>query len=102
MVKLRRPRPTPDVKPIDQLAEHDFEASRFVDDQARGTDWGCSASRMLLESFSAGVSQPGVAAASSSVSAVFIVKRRSHYRPLVVGRVLTSEIDVRFPRWERR
>jgi hypothetical protein len=51
MAKSKPPRPTPDVKQMYQLAEHYSEASRLLDDQARGDGWGCSAPQMLVESF---------------------------------------------------
>jgi hypothetical protein len=51
MAKSKPPRPTPDVKQMYQLAEHYSEASRLLDDQARGDGWGCSAPQMLIESF---------------------------------------------------
>lgn len=42
---------TPDVRKMYQLAEHYSEASRLLAEQAKGEAWGCSAPRILVDSF---------------------------------------------------
>jgi HEPN domain-containing protein len=44
-------KPTPDCRKIYQLAEHYSEASKLLEDQAKGEDWGCSAPQLLVDSF---------------------------------------------------
>jgi hypothetical protein len=34
-----------------QLAEHYSEASRLLEEQAKGKEWGCSAPQLLVDSF---------------------------------------------------
>ncbi len=41
----------PNFRKMYQLAKHYLEASRLLDEQARGEDWGCSAPRLLVDSF---------------------------------------------------
>jgi|SRR5215213_545759 len=51
MPKVRVPKPTPDVKKMYQLAEHYSEASRLLEEQAKGEEWGSSAPQLLVDSF---------------------------------------------------
>jgi hypothetical protein len=51
MPKVKPAKPTPDYKKMYQLAEHYSEASRLLDEQARGEEWGCSAPQLLVDSF---------------------------------------------------
>lgn len=45
------PKPTPDYQKMYQLAENYSEASRLLDEQAKGEQWGCSAPQLLVDSF---------------------------------------------------
>jgi len=51
MPKVKTPKPTPDFKKMYQLAEHYSEASRLLDEQAKGEEWGSSAPQLLVDSF---------------------------------------------------
>lgn len=51
MPKVKLPKPTPDFRKIYQLAEHYSEASRLLEEQAKGEEWGCSAPQLLVDSF---------------------------------------------------
>lgn len=51
MPKVKLPKPTPDYRKMYQLAEHYSEASRLLEEQAKGEEWGCSAPRVLVDSF---------------------------------------------------
>lgn len=51
MPKVKPPKPTPDYRKMYQLAEHYSEASRLLDEQAKGEEWGCSAPQLLVDSF---------------------------------------------------
>lgn len=51
MPKVKPPQPTPDYRKMYQLAEHYSEASRLLDEQAKGEEWGCSAPQVLVDSF---------------------------------------------------
>ena len=51
MPKVKLPKPTPDYRKIYQLAEHYSEASRLLDEQKKGEEWGCSAPQLLVDSF---------------------------------------------------
>ena len=51
MPKVKLPKPTPDYRKMYQLAEHYSEASRLLDEQAKGKEWGCSAPQLLVDSF---------------------------------------------------
>jgi hypothetical protein len=51
MPKVKPPKPTPDCRKIYQLAEHYSEASKLLQDQAKGGEWGCSAPQLLVDSF---------------------------------------------------
>jgi hypothetical protein len=51
MAKKKPPKPTPDYQKMYQLAEHYSEASRLLEEQARGKEWGCSAPQLLVDSF---------------------------------------------------
>ncbi|MBV9924870.1 MAG: hypothetical protein JOZ96_07645 [Acidobacteria bacterium] len=44
------PKP-PDYREIYQLAEHYSEASRLLEEQAKGKEWGCSAPKLFVDSF---------------------------------------------------
>jgi hypothetical protein len=47
----KQPKPIPDVRLMYQLAERYSEASELLDEQARGTAYGCSAPQLLIDSF---------------------------------------------------
>lgn len=50
--KIKLPtKPTPDCREMYQLAEHYSEASRLLDEQAKGEEWGCSTPKLLVDSF---------------------------------------------------
>jgi hypothetical protein len=49
--RVKRAKPTPDYRKIYELAEHYSEASRLLEPQARGEAWGCSAPKLLVDSF---------------------------------------------------
>ena len=51
MPKVKQPKPTPDYRKMYHLAESYSEASRLLDEQARGEQWGCSAPQLLVDSF---------------------------------------------------
>jgi hypothetical protein len=51
MPKVKLPKPTPDCRKMYQLAEHYSEASRLLDEQAKGEGWGCFAPKLLVDSF---------------------------------------------------
>jgi len=51
MPKVKPPKPTPDYRKMYQLAEHYSEASRLLEEQAKGEEWGCSAPQLLVDSF---------------------------------------------------
>jgi hypothetical protein len=51
MPKVKVPKPTPDFRKMYQLAERYSEASHLLDEQAKGEEWGCSAPRLLVDSF---------------------------------------------------
>src|SRR5688572_15348074 len=51
MPKVKPPKPTPDFKKMYQLAEHYSEASRLLEKQAKGDEWGSSAPQILVDSF---------------------------------------------------
>jgi hypothetical protein len=51
MLKVKPPKPTPDYQKMYQLAEHYSEASRLLEVQAKGKEWGCSAPKLLVDSF---------------------------------------------------
>lgn len=51
MPKVKPAKPTPDCRKMFQLAEHYSEASRLLEEQAKGEEWGCSAPRLLVDSF---------------------------------------------------
>lgn len=51
MPKVKPPKPTPDFRKMYQLAEYYSEASRLLDEQAKGEEWGCSAPQLLVDSF---------------------------------------------------
>lgn len=51
MPKVKQPKVTPDCRKMYQLAEHYSEASRLLDQQAKGKEWGCSAPQLLVDSF---------------------------------------------------
>lgn len=51
MPKMKPPKPTPDCRKMYQLAEHYSEASRLLDEQAKGEEWGSSAPKLLVDSF---------------------------------------------------
>ncbi|MEA2205537.1 MAG: hypothetical protein QOE77_2313 [Blastocatellia bacterium] len=51
MPKVKLPKPTPDYRKMYQLAEHYSEASRILEQQAKGKEWGCSAPQLLVDSF---------------------------------------------------
>ena len=51
MPKVKLPEPTPDYGKMYQLAEHYSEASRLLEEQAKGEEWGCSAPQLLVDSF---------------------------------------------------
>jgi hypothetical protein len=51
MPKVKLPKPTPEYRKMYQLAEHYSEASRLLEEQAKGEDWGCSAPQLLVDSF---------------------------------------------------
>jgi hypothetical protein len=51
MPKKKPPKPTPDYRKMYQLAEHYSEASCLLEEQAKGEDWGCSAPKLLVDSF---------------------------------------------------
>ena len=51
MSRVKPAKPTPDYRKIYELAEHYSEASRLLEQQARGEAWGCSAPKLLVDSF---------------------------------------------------
>ena len=51
MSRVKRAKPTPDCRKIYELAEHYSEASRLLEQQARGEAWGSSAPKLLVDSF---------------------------------------------------
>jgi len=51
MPKVKPSKPTPDFRKMYQLAEHYSEASRLLEEQAKGEEWGCSAPQVLVDSF---------------------------------------------------
>jgi hypothetical protein len=55
MPRVKTPKPipeqTPDFRKMYQLAEHYSEASRLLEEYAKGKEWGCSAPRLLVDSF---------------------------------------------------
>lgn len=51
MPKVKKPKPTPDCRKMFQLAEHYSEASRLLEEQAKGEEWGSSAPQLLVDSF---------------------------------------------------
>lgn len=51
MPKDKSQAPAPDFRKIYQLAEWYSEASRILDEQMKGDDWGVSAPRLLVDSF---------------------------------------------------
>jgi hypothetical protein len=51
MPKVKLPKPTPDYQKMYQLAEHYSEASRLLEEQAKGEEWGCSAPKLFVDSF---------------------------------------------------
>lgn len=51
MPKVKLPKATPDCRKIYQLAEHYSEASRLLEEQTKGEEWGCSAPQLLVDSF---------------------------------------------------
>jgi hypothetical protein len=51
MNKVKQPKPSPDFKKMYQLAEHYSEASSLLEQQAKGEEWGCSAPRLVVDSF---------------------------------------------------
>ena len=51
MPKKKPPKPTPDYRKMYQLAEHYSEASRLLEEQAKGKEWGSSAPQLLVDSF---------------------------------------------------
>src|SRR2546423_15103984 len=51
MPKVKLPKPTPDCRKIYQLAEYYSEASRLLEEQAKGKEWGSSAPKLLVDSF---------------------------------------------------
>lgn len=51
MPRVKLPKPTPDYRKMYQLAEYYAEASRLLDEQAKGEEWGCSAPQLLVDSF---------------------------------------------------
>jgi hypothetical protein len=50
MPKDKQPKPTPDFSKMCQLAEQFSEASRLLEEQAKGKEWGCSAPLLLVDS----------------------------------------------------
>lgn len=51
MPKVKTPKPAPDYQKMYQLAEHYSEASRLLEGQAKGEEWGSSAPQLLVDSF---------------------------------------------------
>ena len=51
MPKVKPLEPTPDYRKMYQLAEHYSEASRLLEEQAKGEEWGCFAPKVLVDSF---------------------------------------------------
>lgn len=51
MPKVKIPKPAPDFRKMYQLAEHYSEASRLLEEQAKGEEWGSSAPQLLVDSF---------------------------------------------------
>ena len=51
MPKVKPAKPTPDCRKMFQLAEQYSEASRLLDEQAKGEEWGSSAPQLLVDSF---------------------------------------------------
>jgi hypothetical protein len=51
MPKVKPPKPTPDYRKMYQLAEHYSEASRLLEEQAKGQQWACFAPQVLVDSF---------------------------------------------------
>jgi hypothetical protein len=51
MPKVKPPKPTPDCRKMFQLAERYSEASRLLEEQAKGKEWGSSAPKLLVDSF---------------------------------------------------
>lgn len=51
MPKVKQPKPPPDFRKMYQLAEHYSEASRLLEEQAKGKEWGSSAPQLLVDSF---------------------------------------------------
>ena len=51
MSKEKQQKPTPDFRKMYQLAEHYSQASSLLNEQAKGKEWGCSAPRLLVDSF---------------------------------------------------
>lgn len=47
----KQPKPPPDYQKMYLLAERYLEASRLLEKQAEGEQWGCSAPRLLVDSF---------------------------------------------------
>ena len=51
MPKVKPAKSTPDCRKMYRLAEHYSEASRLLENQARGETWGCSGPQLLVDSF---------------------------------------------------
>jgi hypothetical protein len=51
MARVKPAKPAPDYRKMYQLAEHYSEASRLLEEQARGKEWGCSGPQLLVDSF---------------------------------------------------
>src|ERR1051326_6135406 len=51
MPNVKPAKPTPDCRKMFQLAEQYSEASRLLDEQAKGEEWGSSAPQLLVDSF---------------------------------------------------
>jgi hypothetical protein len=51
MPKVKLPKGTPDYRKMYQLAEQYSEASRLLEEQAKGEEWGSSAPQLLVDSF---------------------------------------------------
>jgi hypothetical protein len=51
MAQVKPAKPAPEYRKMYQLAEHYSEASRLLEKQAGGKEWGCSGPQLLVDSF---------------------------------------------------
>lgn len=51
MGKVKTPKATPDFRKMFLLAEHYSEASRLLEEQAKGEEWGSAGPQVLVDSF---------------------------------------------------